>query len=320
MRVLVTGANGFIGKRLCRRLKEQHAYVRAFLRTPAGGDWDDVCTGDLENGILPAGCMKDIDTVFHLAAKVHALSENRQDDAGYHRLNVEGTRVLLQEAAKEKTGSFIYFSSVKAAGEAGETVIDELYAGAPDTPYGVSKLAAEQAVLAETRISHRAVLRPSMVYGPGNAGNLGKMIKWIDRGIFPPLPDITNYRSMVHVEDVVSAALRISEDPRANGQVYILSDGRYYSTRQIYEWICGVLARPVPKWHVPYSALKLLGKFGDLAGKLGGRRFVFDSDALDKLLGSACYNSDKIRRELDFTPRHDLYSSLPEIVTSFKPR
>jgi len=199
-------------------------------------------------------------------------------------------------------------------GEGGDECQDELAACYPGTPYGRSKLEAERLVLEGGYVPEPLVLRLSMVYGPTRKGNLPRMIRAVAKGRFPPLPETDNRRSMVHVDDVVQAALLAAENPVAAGKTYIVTDGETYSTRQIYEWICEALGKPVPGWHVPLPVLKALARAGDGVGRLRGRRFIFDSDALEKLVGSACYSSEKIARELSFDPKHHLRASLPEIV------
>jgi nucleoside-diphosphate-sugar epimerase len=121
---------------------------------------------------------------------------------------------------------------------------------------------------------------------------------------------------MVHVHDVISAALLAAEHPKAKGQVYIAADNEPFSTRQLYEWISEAAGRTVPGWTVPLPVLKLLGRVGDGIGKLRGRRFLFDSDALAKLTGNAWYSSAKLQRELGWVPKHTLRETLPKIEAS----
>jgi nucleoside-diphosphate-sugar epimerase len=153
-----------------------------------------------------------------------------------------------------------------------------------------------------------------MVYGLSDKGNLPRMISAIERGFFPPLPEVHNHRSMVHVEDLARAALLVAQNSKAAGQIYIVSDGQANSTRQIYEWICAALDKKPLPLNIPVFVLKILAKIGDAIGKIRGRRFMFDSDALDKLIGSAWYSSAKIESELGFQAQHNLQKSLPEIV------
>lgn len=312
---LVTGAAGFIGQILCQRLRENGVRVRALARGAGQGPWDEIVTGDL-TAELPRGALQGVDTVYHLAGKAHALSETRQDDAEYFAINTEGTRKLLEAAAAEGVRSFVFFSSVKVFGEGDGERVDEHSALSPQTPYGRSKLEAERLVLDGGYVPHPVVLRLSMVYGPTRKGNLPRMIEAVARGRFPPIAELGNKRSMVHVEDVVQASLLAAQNTQAAGQAYIVTDGRPYSTRQMYEWICESLQRPVPKWVLPHSALRLMAMAGDAIGHARGRRFMFDSDALDKLTGSAWYSSEKLERELGFRAERDLHRSLPEIVAS----
>lgn len=201
-------------------------------------------------------------------------------------------------------------------GEGGEVCQDESVSCCPETPYGRSKLVAERFVLEGGYVPEPVVLRLSMVYGCSHKGNLPRMIEAVAKGRFPPLPDVGNKRSMVHVKDVVQAAMLAAERSAAVGQAYIVTDGHPVSTRQMYEWICGVLGKPVPAWTIPIRLMKVLAHVGDGIGRVRGRRFMFDSGALDKLISSACYSSEKIKRELGFRPAWDLRSALPEIVAS----
>ena len=180
----------------------------------------------------------------------------------------------------------------------------------PDTPYGKSKLAAEELVLHGGYVPEPVVLRLCMVYGPQAKGNIEKMIEAVRHHRFPPLPEMGNRRSMVHVQDVVQAAVLAGTHPEAVGQVFIVSDGQTYSTRQLYELICRALNRKVPGWSVPIGVLRGLAVVGDLIGKARGRRFVFDSDALAKLTGSAWFSSDRIQTRLGFKPQWTLERAL----------
>lgn len=309
--VLVTGATGFIGHHLCATLLNKGVKLRVLGRRQPDIDaefhfWDMV---DPLSTIPLTG----VDTVFHLAGKAHALAETRQDMDEYFSINTEATQKLLQASKKAGVKTFIYFSSVKAAGDI-NGLMDESVSVESDMPYGQSKKASEQLVLEGNYVPHPVVIRPSMVYGNTDKGNLPKMIQAVRAGKFPPLPEIQNRRSMVHVDDVVSAAILVAEHPEASGNIYIITDGESYSTRQMYEWICEALRKPVPAWCLPWFALKLLALVGDAIGSIRGRRFIFNSDALLKLTGSALYSSEKIEQELGYRPQRNLHDSLPEIV------
>jgi nucleoside-diphosphate-sugar epimerase len=123
---------------------------------------------------------------------------------------------------------------------------------------------------------------------------------------------------MVHVQDVIQAAMLAAEKPEAVGEVFIVSDGRAYSTREIYACMCRALGRPCPRRTVPLWVVRGLGLAGDVIGRLRGRRFVFDSDALRKLVGSAWFNSQKIGSILGFQPDWNLDKAMPEMVDEMR--
>jgi nucleoside-diphosphate-sugar epimerase len=323
--VLVTGAGGFIGRRMLKVLRGRrtrtigldHVGPESTSGPLAGRPADDWIIADITANapvVLPEG----IDTVIHLAGKAHALADIAQDEADYFRINTDGTRHMLEAAQRAGARAFVLFSSVKAAGDKPATAnagpADESWDAEPDTPYGRSKREAEKLVLGGGYVPHPVVLRPCLVYGPTPKGNLEKMIDAVTRGRFPPLPEVGNKRSMVHIDDVIAAALLAAENPAAAGQTYIVADNEPFSTRQLFEWICAAVGHSVPRWTMPLRALRLLGRMGDGIGRVHGRRFIFDSNALEKLIGSAWYSSAKLQRELGWRPEHTLRESLQEIV------
>jgi nucleoside-diphosphate-sugar epimerase len=309
----VTGASGFIGAALCRRLQAL-GRVRALVRRPCAGPWDEAVVADLATEDLPRDALAGVDVVFHLAGKAHVVGAAARDAAGHRALTVEGTRRLLAACRGAGVERLVFASSVKAMGEGGPETLDESSAPAPRSEYGKSRRDAEELVLRGGDVAHAAVLRLPPVYGPGHKGNLARMIEAVDRGRFPPVPRVPNRRSMIHVDDVVSAALLAAERPAAAGRALIVSDGREYSTREIYEWICASLGMAVPRWTVSRSLLRALARVGDALGRLRGRPAPFDSDAYDKLFGSAVYDTSAAREALGFVPQWNLPSALPAMV------
>ena len=310
---LVTGSTGMLGRPLCHTLHSLGWKVIAMTRTQEQVPCDESIQADLAlNKTL--SIPPDTDVVFHLAGKAHALSETKQDENEYLRINTEGTRVLLEAAKSSGVRRFVFFSSVKSMSEGGPGCLDETSPCLPVTPYGKSKFEAERLVLEGNFVPEPVVLRLSMVYGTSPKGNLPRMIEAVSKGRFPPIPEFGNKRSMVHVEDVVQAALLAAEKPEAIGKIFIVTDGQPYSTRELYEWICKALGQPVPSWRVPEVVFRGLAKIGDTISTLRGRRFVFDSDTLEKLAGSAWYSSKKIEKELGFQAKHHLRESLPNII------
>ena len=323
-RILVTGASGFIGRHLIAKLRSEGCLIRTLVHSRTSENSGSPPLETVRGDVRDAGVMKkvtqDVDTIFHLAGKVHEVSEIQNHQADYFAVNVEGTRNLLEGALAGGVERFIFFSSVKAMGEETSGCYDETEPPQPVTPYGKSKREAEKLVLDYGRKSpmHVACLRLPLVYGIENKGNIVRMIASIDRGLFPPLPVLDNHRSMVSVEDVVSAALLVARNPSARGQCYIVTDGKNYSTTELYREILQVLGKQAPRWKVPLGLLRFLARAGDLIEGLIRRRFVFDSDSLGKLTASAWYSCDKITREVHYSPSVTFKDSLPGLVEWYK--
>jgi UDP-glucose 4-epimerase len=312
---LVTGASGFVGRVLCGKL-EGRARVRALFRRDAQGPWEEAVRVDLSVPCDLAPALGGVDTVFHLAGKTDDSIAGRGDAAEFNRVNFEGTKRLFEAAAASGVKRFVYASSVKAMGATAADGADERSPHRPTTPYGESKRAAETVVLSGSGVPHVCVVRASPVYGVGSKGNLARMVSSMSRGMFPPLPDARNARSMVHVEDLAEALVLCADREEANRQVFIVTDGRPYSTREMYEWVCEALGRKPPGWAVPSWVLRSAGKFGDVLVRLTGRSIALNSRAVDRLLGSARYDSTLIEKTLGFKPAWDLKKALSEMVRS----
>lgn len=309
---LVTGAQGFIGAALCRLLQAHGHRVRAVIRRPGDGPWDESIHCDLGADALPTKLMDGIDGIFHLAGIAHVQDIAGVADAVYQRVNVDATSALLDAAARRGVKGFVYFSSVKAAADPGPHCVDESWDDPPNDAYGRSKREAEQRVLAIGRETgmHVCNLRPCLVYGPGVKGNLARMFDAIKRGTFPSLPEFNNRRSMVSLDDLVDAAWLAMNNRGANGQIYIVADGEPYSTRALFVAISRALGKPVPAWTIPRWALLTAAAVGDFAARITHRPMPVSSAVLDRLRGSACYRSDRLRGELGWTPRLTFFSAL----------
>lgn len=318
MNVLMTGAGGFIGRHLCNALQHRGDRVIGVGRTLSAGPWDEFHQLDIANG-FPESILNGVEAVAHLAGKAHALSEVAQDEDEYVRVNTTGTQHVLQAAQTTGVRRFVLFSTIKAMGEgnaAGVPLrpIDEADECLPETSYGKSKLAAEKLVLDGGYVTEPVVLRLCMVYGGKEKGNFTRMVTAINRNRFPPIPEFGNRRSLVHVDDVVQAAILGLTHPQAVGRTYLVTDGCGYSTRQMYDAIRTALGKPQCRWNVPAGVLRVCGYAGDLIGKLRRKRFFFDSDALCKLSSNAWYSNERICTELGFSPKKTLDTALPALI------
>ena len=323
--VLVTGATGFIGRRLVTELCRQSLSVRAFVRDTGragilGGDGVSLHEGRVEDSSSMLGLCAGIDTVFHLAGYAHADAASKDASDLHRKITVVGTRGLLGEAIRQRVKRFVLVSSVKAQGEDTVRCIDEDAPSLPTTDYGRSRFEAECLVLAAGREAglETCVLRLPLVYGPGQKGNLLRMMEAIDRGRFPPLPDTGNQRSLVHVDDVVQALVLAATQDAAVGKTYYVTDNRPYTTTDLYRMMRRALGRPEPRWLLPLGTLRLLARMGDLGQSVFRRGVGFDSEALKKLTGTACYRCDRIMRDLGYRPTRTLEGALLEIIDAYK--
>jgi len=318
---VVTGANGFIGTHLVKRLSLEGFTVRALVYRPEPVPDAlravEVVEGDIRDPGLTAGAMHPGDWVFHLAGKVHDQAE-KMESTEHDDITVGGTRNVMAAASANKPAVVIFLSSAAVYGSGSEAELDESAPCRPDTRYGLSKLKAERLVLERgSQLGIRvACLRPALVYGPGSKGNLVRMIALMRRRLFPPLPEFGNRRSLAFVDDVTEALVLAACHAQADGQCYNLTDGRCYTTREIYELVQAAIGRKPPRWHVPVTGFRILAQFGDAMARATGRRAVFDSHALSKLAGSAWFSCAKIRRELAFTPKGRLEDALPVMVSA----
>ena len=307
-KVFVTGAGGFIGGHLIQRLLREKCNIRALVRSRVSRhQWSseiEVFDGDILDKKRMRNAVSGCDTIFHLAGKVHDLSEKGGNDESHRTVNIGGTRNVLEGAVAAGISRFIFFSSVKAMGEGGDRCLDESAEPEPVTPYGKSKLAAEKLVHEYgCRFGiHTVCLRFPLIYGPGVKGNLQRMMVRIESGIFPPLPEFGNKRSLIHYHDAIQAAVLAASKTEAAGKTYIVTDGRAYSSRELYVLMCRVAGKAIPNWTLPISFFRALGRLGDFGRAVFGVRMGFDSEALGKLASSAWYSSEKISRELGFNP------------------
>lgn len=302
----MTGANGFIGRHLLR--PGDRALVRA------AGPHAQSVVGDLDDVRSLERACADISTVIHCAGYAHEAAGMQADR--HWQINFQGTQNILRAAVSNGVRRFIFLSSVKAMAEPGQACINESWPGEPDSAYGKAKRAAEHAVLeAGARHGlHVVNLRLAMVYGHGGRGNLARMIAGIRAGWFPPLPETGNRRSLVHVDDVVSAIWQVAAAPQANGQTFIVADPVAYSGRQIYEQIRCALGMPPLRWQIPQQLLRTAGQVGDLLGSCLHVAFPMNSAAVSRLLDSAWFSPEKIGRELGWQAQVGLAEGIERTV------
>lgn len=292
MKFLLTGSSGFIGKRLLNAIDEN---IVLLSRQKNSLYPTIIC--DFEKDEIPSDVFKSVDIVIHLAGVSHDFGDATKKEEYYRKINIDTTVRLASLAAYHNVKRFVFISSVKAGGEpiSGRCRM-ESEQDIPEGTYGKTKREAELKILEISKNSDMCVsiIRPSLVYGPNLKGNLKLMFLGINKGWFPPLPETNNKRSMIHVDDLVVAILLAAQDERTNGKIFVATDGKCYSSREIYETMCTILGKSIPKWSIPEFIF-------DLARKISPTIKY----KIDKLIGDECYSSSELDI-LNFKPQKRL--------------
>ncbi|MFT0171991.1 NAD-dependent epimerase/dehydratase family protein [Paraburkholderia mimosarum] len=297
MHVVVTGANGFVGRALCRTLLDNGHRLTGIVRragtVPAGAvesvhttpDFADIDTH------WPA-VSGDVDCVVHLAARVHVMNEPESDDTqrAFDQTNVEGTLRVARAAQRNGVRRFIYVSSIKAIAGSGGTrePLREDAVAQPDDAYGRSKLAAERS-LADLRRETGldvVIVRPPLVYGPYVGANFRKMLDTVWSGTPLPFGAVDAQRSLLFVDNLADALMHCASDARAANGCFHLADDGAPSVADLLRAIGKHLGRPARLVPVPVSLLKL-------AGRLTGR-----TAQIERLTESLVLDSSAIRQQL----------------------
>lgn len=311
IRVLVTGATGFIGRPLCQALTEDGFVVRAALRTPAriSQSVPETCVvGDITSTTDWSEALTGVDMVVHAAARVHVLRDALANEQLYAETNALGTRRLASAAAAAGVRRFLFLSSIKVNGE--ETW-SAAYSAAdspdPQDAYGRSKWAAEQSLCEASATSSMqcVIVRPPLVYGPGVRANFLRLLQWVRAGRPLPLGSIDNARSLVSVWNLCDLLVRSLRHPAAAGGTWLVSDGEDVSTPELIRRIAASMGRRARLIPVPAGLLRLLGAASGRGAEV------------TRLCGSLRVDSEPTRRRLDWLPPLSLDQSLARTVDWF---
>lgn len=305
--ILVTGASGFVGRTLCTELLTRGFTVRATSRRPAAGC---LPMGSLSPSTDWTEALQGVDRVVHLAARVHVMDDHASDPlAEFRAANVAGTLGLARQAAGAGVRRFVFVSSIKVNGEStpeGQPFTAD-DAPAPQDPYGVSKLEAEQGLqlLAAETGMEVVVVRPPLVYGPGVQANFRNMLRVLQKGVPLPLGGVRNRRTLVALDNLVDLLALCLDHPGAANQVFLAGDGEDLSTPELLSRAAralGTRARLIP---VPPALLLLMAR---LAGKAG---------VAQRLCGSLQLDISKTRHLLGWTPKVGVDEALRRTAQSF---
>lgn len=298
MNILLTGATGFLGKRLVDHLGRQGGYALACAVRRSGFT-------ECGYEILVDGLHADTNwssalkcqprVVIHAAARAHVLNDEVPDPlAEYRKVNAEGTLNLARQAAEAGVSRFVYISSIKVNGE--QTFLGKPFAAddlpAPEDSYGVSKLEAESGLreIATETGMEVVIIRPPLVYGPGVKGNFESMTKLVEKGLPLPLGAIRNKRSLIALDNLVDLIITCIDHPAAANQVFLAGDGQDVSTTELLRGVGLAMGKPVRLIPVPAGMLML-------GATLLGKKTV-----ARRLLGSLQVDISKARSLLSWEP------------------
>lgn len=313
--VLVTGATGFVASHLLPLLHQQGWQITAALRRPfrqrPSIPLNSVTVGEIDGQTRWEEALQGVDAVVHLAARAHILRDDAPNpEAEFRRVNVEGTANLVRQAIAAGVQHFILISSIGAMATLSCDRLNENSPCRPDTPYGRSKLQAERALvdLARDSCMTWTILRPTLVYGAGNPGNLARLLHWVDRGFPLPFASINNRRSFLFVGNLTDAIALCLTHPGAIGQTFLISDGQDVSTPQLIRLIAAAAGKPCRLVPVPPRLLK----HADRVRGAIARSLPSNPSTLERVLGSLSVDGNRIRTALNWQPPFTLERGLAE--------
>lgn len=307
-RVLVTGATGFVGRHLCRRLSASGYHVRAALRSANAspeGAAETVVVGDITLQTDWSTALQDVDHVVHAAARAHLSREALAGPSLFDETNAFGTQGLVAASARAQVKRFILLSSVKVNGEESDgDAYTPFDIPNPQDAYARSKWQAEQFVaqVCAANAMKYVIVRPPLVYGAGVQANFLRLMRWVDRGYPLPFGAIRNKRSFVSVwnlADLIESTLRNSV---AVNRTWMVADGEDLSTAELVRRLAAAMGRHAHVFPVPESALR----FG---GRLIGRRAE-----ISRLCGSLRVNLAQTLSLLGWKPSISVDAGLAKTI------
>lgn len=314
MNIFVTGATGFIGRAVCAKMLERGWKVKGSVRDasllhslPLGVE--GVNLGPLENSSLSKEIFFGIDTVIHLAARVHVMGKDSLESLdAFRSVNVIGTERLARAAVSAGVKRFIFVSSVKVNGEGPLHAYTERDIPNPQDAYGISKYEAENVLreISDETGLDVVILRLPLVYGPGVKANFKHLMKIAGSGLPLPFKGIHNKRSFIYLGNLTDAIMICVEHPRASGQVFLVSDEQDISTPDLIRMLAAAMNKKARLFFLFPGLLKIL------------LSMIGQKESLQKLTGSLIVDSSKIRNVLGWTPPFTLEEGIRETTRDNK--
>lgn len=303
-KVFITGASGFVGKNLLNYFHERQVDAVPFSRTE-GNDYTLIDSVYLDN--------HGIRTIVHLAGKAHDLRRvvNKEE---YYNANTLLTQQLFDAFLASKASIFIYMSSIKASADTSNRPITEDMKPMPITDYGKSKLAAEEYLLKYTLPSEKRlyILRPCMIHGPGNKGNLNLLYKVVQNGVPYPLAAFNNERSFLSIDNLCFVIDQLNKRMEIPSGTYNVADDQPVSTKTLVQIIASSLGKRGRLWKVSPALIKCVAKVGDIIP------LPLNSERLHKLTDSYIVSNSKLQSVLKTAMPITAIDGLKKTIESFK--
>jgi len=326
--VLVTGANGFIGKSLCIHLINAGYNVRAAVRdsekekkllqeieryfgnTKILGVFQVIKVGDVDGDTNWSEALAGVSIVVHLAGRAHLVKDTAKDSLlEYRKVNTEGVDQLARSSVDASVKRLVFISTIGVNGKSsGDGVFSEASLEKPHDPYSVSKMEAEY-LLRKLGLKNKlnfVIIRPPLVYGPGNPGNFTRLVKLIRNSRVLPFGSIHNSRSFIYIDNLMSAIEMCMLHPNAIGKTYLVSDGEEISVVDLIRIIAEDLRIEIVNLPIPYWVLFFLAKI-----------FRKENEFLS-ISGSLRIDSSLIQKELSWTPPSSLRQGIRKTVQKYR--
>lgn len=288
MKILITGIHGFVGSNIVKAMGRNHEIYGLDIVAPEKeGVVKTFSWNDLDENKIPQ-----IDAVIHLAGKAHDLKKTLGPEV-YFKINTGLTHKIYDWFLQSSAGKFIFFSSVKAAADfvPGDILTEDIVPN-PVGPYGESKIKAEEYILSHPATGKQVyILRPCMIHGPGNKGNLNLLYGVVKRGIPWPLGAFENRRCFTSIGNLCFAIEGLLTKDVASG-IYNMGDDESLSTNELIAVICSALGKRAHIWHLPKGLMNGMAKVGDVL------HLPLNSERLTKLTENYVVSNAKIKRAL----------------------
>ena len=314
MKVLLTGATGFIGKALVAELIQQNFHISIIVRQKTNLFPDEVkqfVVGDFESNPDFSTSLAEIDCVIHLAGRAHVIDKAKASLLDeFRKVNTELTLNLAKQAVTARVERFIFLSSIRVNGNQNTQPFLEIDIPNPQEPYAISKYEAEQGLinLAKNSNLEVVIVRPPLVYGNNVPGNFGRLVQWAGSRIILPLPlgAVNNARTLIAIDNLVSFIITCTLHPKAANEVFLISDDDSLSTTQLLKKIAKAFNKKALLLPIPVSWMVFVAK---LLGK--------EADAV-RLFSSLIVDSSKARDLLEWYPVTTMDEQLKKMTTNEK--